>query len=357
MEFHSLEVSAVDRSTENTVTLSFELPAAIQPLFRYQAGQFLTLRLTIDGETLQRAYSLNSSPAQAGPLQITVRAVADGRASRWLNDNIQAGDCLDVAAPMGTFCPDIQHSNHRSYFLFAAGSGITPLLAIARTVLAVEPWSYVYLLYGSRDEHNIVLRHQVETLAAHYPDRMTLVQTLSQPLSKRWSALWKDVENWQGETGRITPERVQTFIQQHPPAAQQARYLICGPGEMIQTTRQALEALDVDPQDMMVEAFSGTAAPTTSRQVASELRLSGTQTVFTLNASETLLEGMIRHQLEPDYSCQSGVCGCCRAELIAGQVEMAQPAALSDQEIENGAILLCQARACSEKIRIDVTQS
>jgi len=360
MDFYTLTVSDVTRETENTVTLSFTLPDDLTPYFQYQAGQFLTVKLSVDGETLQRAYSLNSSPALEEPLQITVRAIQDGRVSNWINSHINIGDQLQVAPPSGRFSPDIQRENHRSYYLFAAGSGITPILSIAKTVLAVEPWSQVYLLYGSRDENNIILRNQVEQLATQHPARMKLTQTLSQPQSKRWSALWRDVEDWQGETGRVDTERVQAFIQQHPPQIQECHYLICGPEAMIQSTRTALQALDVDPQHILHEQFSS--APNTNNEAHGciselEIRFAGKRSNQMTADDENLLQTLLRHDHPVTYSCQSGVCGNCRATLRKGEVTMQNPAALTEQEIEQGEILLCQAYAQSEQLAIELPDS
>lgn len=357
-QFYALTISALDYSTEDALTISLQLPSELSARFDYQAGQFLTVRVLIDGEPQQRAYSLNSSPAVAEPLQITVKRVSDGLVSNYLHDHLQVGDLLKVAAPQGRFVQDLQPTNQRSYYLFAAGSGITPIVSMVKTILTVEPWSHIYMLYGSRDEEHIVLRQELEQWQQRYAERFTLVQTLSQPNSQKWSALLRSGERWQGEVGRIDADKVRAFIDQHPPAAQRARYLICGPGEMINAIEQALLALDVDGEDILVEHFGVSGSLSDSPQgCAAQLAVNayGTPVQVDVAAGQSLLQALLDQQVEVPYGCQSGVCGSCQAQLTKGEVHMVNAMALTDKERQAGAVLLCQCQAKSAKLAVKLT--
>ena len=348
-----LQVVGLSHSTPDALTITLQPLAESEADFNYQAGQFLTVEVDINGHQERRCYSLNSSPALDSQLEITVKRLPGGLVSNYLHDQLTVESTLRALAPSGQFTPDISEDNHRSYYLFAAGSGITPVLSITRTILSVEPWSYIYLLYGSRDEENIILREKLNETIELAPDRIAVEHTLSQPLSEKWSALWKSLKPWEGDTGRIDDVKIRDFIQRHPPKAQQARYLICGPGEMIATTQKALLALDVSMEDILVEHFhADNSSQDVPQSVESTLTVGKQQ--IAVDKGQTLLDALRENQIDAPYSCQSGVCGSCKAQLKNGKVDMPQHMALTDSELQEGKILLCQSYAKSDEIKVEL---
>ncbi|MDJ0841957.1 MAG: ferredoxin--NADP reductase [Acidobacteriota bacterium] len=350
----NLRVSALARDTADALTITLDLTDEAAPHFQYRAGQFLTLDVDVAGETCRRAYSLNSAPSLHEPLQITVKRIENGRVSNHLHGVLRQGDQLRVQPPAGKFCPDIDPKNYRTWFLFGAGSGITPLLAIMKEVLTVEPDSYVYLLYGNRDEDNIIHHRSLADWQQRYPERLTVMHTLTKPNSAKWSALWKNVPKWKGWTGRIDEGRVRRFIQEYPPPAQTARYCICGPGDMIRVVTDTLLAMDVPKKDIMAEHFGApkTGATTTGVAATLKTRLDGKPISVPVPTDRTLLRALLDAGHDAPYSCEAGVCGACTARLTKGSVTMSSCMALDEAEQAAGKILTCQAVAKEKEIAV-----
>lgn len=256
MQFFDTRVVAVEYPTEDVLCLTLEPCAQDVTRFSYQAGQHVYVKVKVQGERLIRAYSLSSSPVCDETLQITIKKIPNGSMSQHLHQTMKVGSPLRISEPKGVFAPTIQASNHQSYYFFATGSGITPIWSMIKTILTVEPWSYVYLLYGNRDEDHMIFHDDIMQWQQRYPQRFVYEPVLSQPLSHRWSALLSTRKMWEGETGHIDAAKVSQFIHQYPPAAQRVRYLLCGVGAMMQTVRDTLLAMEVEPEDILSEHFS-----------------------------------------------------------------------------------------------------
>ncbi|CAM2069389.1 Ferredoxin--NADP reductase [Sulfidibacter corallicola] len=365
-----LEVCRLARTTPDTLTITFALPPSCRAAFDYRAGQFLTIEVEIEGTTYRRAYSLHGSPALADPLQITVKRVLGGRVSCWLHERLREGDRLRVVPPRGRFCPDIDPMHARTYLCFAAGSGITPVFSILKTVLTLERHSVVFLFYGCRDESNVLFEAELQEWAARHPQRFTLITTLSRPKSTGMFSWLKGAEPWKGLVGRIDGNRVREWITAYPPPLQTVRYLICGPGTMIDEVRATLLSLDVPDRDILFERYGAApdgAAPdgvvpegaagggSKEATVTARLRADlacGEAAEVTVAPGTTLLRALLDAGYEVPYSCEAGVCGTCKARLVSGRAEMKRSMALSEKEREAGAILTCQGVAASEHIRI-----
>ncbi|MEM7249659.1 MAG: FAD-binding oxidoreductase, partial [Acidobacteriota bacterium] len=231
------------RETEDAVSLVFEQPT--EP-YRYRPGQFLTLELTIAGRVVRRAYSLSSCPTRDEHLAVTVQRIPGGLVSNHLHDELAVGDEVMVLPPVGRFCIDVDPERYRTYYLFGAGSGITPLMSILETVLHSEPDGHVRLLYGNRNEDRVIFRDRLAELCSLHPERLTVVHSLSRPLRDTWSSLWRwgDVDQ-EARQGRIDEETLRWFFREHPPVSQDAQYFTCGPGAMIETVTDALRRLGV----------------------------------------------------------------------------------------------------------------
>ena len=179
--FYQLKVLKVQQETTDSVSVSFDVPLELYETFNYKAGQYLTLKFNLNGEEVRRSYSLCSSPALEEPLRVGVKRVKKGLVSNHINDNIKVGDIVDVMPPDGRFFADVQKDNYKTYYLFSAGSGITPILSILRTVLLTEERSYVHMIYGNRSQDSIMFKTELEQLEKEFPERFILAQTLSRP--------------------------------------------------------------------------------------------------------------------------------------------------------------------------------
>ena len=233
--FHSLTVKKITRETPEAVTITFEVPQNLKDDFQYIQGQYLTLKMQMNGSEVRRAYSMCSSPLEED-ISVTVKKVAGGKMSPFLNDRLEEGAELEVMTPDGRFYTSLNADNKKTYYLFGAGSGITPLMSILKTIMEQEPLSKVYLFYGNRNEDAIIYKEALDQLAQRYEGQFKVVYTLSQPKrekSKGLSGLLsKGKILWGGKVGRINKQGVQEFLDKHPNTFQSAEYFICGPGTM-----------------------------------------------------------------------------------------------------------------------------
>jgi len=349
MQFTKLQVIERIEESKGTCSLLLEKPIG----FEYHAGQHLPIRFSLQDKEARRTYTLSSSPSDPY-LQITVKRVKDGLVSNHINDNIQQGDFIEARPPIGHIYVDCAPRNYRTVYLFAAGSGITPMWSIARTVLAQEPHSHVHLLYGNQSEDTIIFRQALAALQTEYGDRLSVAHMLSAPKKESWSALWStDIIN-DARKGRIDGDALQWFIDTFRPVSQDCAYYICGPGAMNGTLRDALLSLQVPSEDIHIEYFKAPekTESATTKGIASlaRIRLNGQAHSISVPPGKTLLQAAVDAGLDPPYSCEGGICATCRAKLLHGKVDMPSAPALEQNEISQGIILTCQSWADSSEI-------
>ena len=338
-QFHALRVVAVEAETPSTASVRFDVPPVLSGAFRWRPGQHVTLRLTINSREVRRTYSISEAPLAGAALRITVKRVPDGLVSNHINDHVAAGDRIDVAPPFGGFCLDPEPRARRTYYFFAAGSGITPVYAMVRALLEAEPYSVAHLAYGNVDGASIIFREALARAEAGAGGRLLVRHVLSKP------GTWPSMDYWR--RGRIDAAAVEAFLAEHPPEAQDARYYVCGPGGMNAGVRTALENLDVPAARILMESYgrSRAARDMSVAGVAALVRvvLAGRTLAVPVAPGRTLLDAVRAAGASPPFSCESGVCGSCQARLSAGTVHMRARMALGDDEIAAGAILTCQA--------------
>ena len=256
-DFFPLTIKEVRVETDEASTLVFEIPADLKETFRYRPGQYLTLRIHLEGEEYRRAYSMCSSPLETG-LAVTVKRVPKGKISNYLNDTAKAGQSIEVMPPQGRFTPSLSPEQRMTYYLFGAGSGITPLLSILKTILEEEPQSMVYLLYGNRSEDTILFRDELDQLEKRYEGQLKVEHTLSRPSSDKPRGLAglfsKGNTGWTGKKGRIDAGAVKKFLGENPATTKQSLFFICGPGKMIDTVTDTLSSTEMIMPDAIDDA-------------------------------------------------------------------------------------------------------
>lgn len=324
----ALRIAEIRRETADAVTIVLADPSGAPIGFR--PGQFFTLLVELDGEPVRRAYSACSSHLDPGQVAITVKRVAGGRVSNHLNDRAQVGDPVRVLGPSGDFGTAPDAANARHVVLLGGGSGITPLMAIARGILAVEPASKVTLVYGNRRAADIIFARDLAALAAAHP-ALTVRHVLEEadPCAVR--------------TGRLDDAAIAALGDELGFDAT-AEYFVCGPEPMMAGARAALVARGIPATRIHEERFASVrATPVRSAQLAT-IRLGGKTREVTVPAGGSLLDAGLDAGLPMPFSCAMGGCGACAVELVSGAVDLDEPNCLGADERARGTILACVAR-------------
>lgn len=348
--FHPLTVKRVSPEAAGSVAVTFDIPPALREAFRFEPGQYLTLRTRLDGQELRRNYSIccpRSRLAERGELEIGIRPVPGGRFSNWASQALRPGDVLDVMPPEGRFTVQRPRALHRVGF--AAGSGITPILSIAASTLEEQPNAKFTLVYGNRRTATIMFNEALQDLKDRYPDRFTMIHVLSRQA--------QEVDLLQG---RLDEAKVRAIMDALLPPASMDEVFICGPEAMIQATERALLAAGVPPQRIRTERFTTGAAQAARVQAAVDAAgerraagaaahaivvLDGKQHDVPIGAGEVVLDAALEAGLDLPYSCKGGVCSTCRAKVLEGRVTMEKNFGLTDDEVARGFVLTCQAHA------------
>ena len=363
--FHSLKIKQISPETEEAVSLTFDVPEELGDTFAYTQGQYLTLRFELNGSEERRAYSMCSSPLEEG-LTVTVKRLKGGLVSNHINDHLKVGQVVEVMPPEGRFFTPLTADQRKNYYLFGAGSGITPLLSILKTILEAEPMSTVFLLYGNRSENSIIFKDTLEEMTRQYDNQLIVEHILSQPLqqkAKGWGSIFKKATtNWQGKTGRINAQVVHQFLEENPTRAKDSEYFICGPNDMINVVEQTLKEKGIDAQNVHAERFT---ADEVAEEVVANMGTAGAKVTVELEGQsiqievpkgKTILDVLLAQKYEPPYSCTSGSCATCMAKVTKGKTEMEVCYSLDPDEIEEGYILTCQAHPISDKVVVDFDQ-
>lgn len=351
-EFHALRVAEVRRETPDAVSIRFELPASLKQTFAFKAGQHLTVRRELDGEDIRRNYSLCASPDE-GVLRIGVKRIAGGLFSTWVNETLKAGDTLEVMPPHGSFTWDFEAGRARRYAAFAGGSGITPILSLIKTALATEPKSTFILCYGNRTSPGIMFLEELAGLKDRYLDRLAIYHFLEDEE--------EEISLFNGRLDRVKCEEILSTVV--TPADIDA-FFICGPGPMMDAIEEALHARGAPKQKILVERF--TTGPLSEAQAAAarmlEEKAAGLRMSVTLNGrrvnvtfdpeKRSILDNVRAAGLPAPFACKGGVCATCRAKVTSGKVEMKVNYGLSEEELEDGYVLTCQATPVSEGVAL-----
>lgn len=348
MKFHVLKVATVESTgAGDGILVTLEVPLGLRDTYRWSAGQHLTLEVAVGADTLRRSYSICAAHEPGDPLRLGIKRIADGRVSNHLNDRLRAGHTVHASQPFGHFVLTPDPRARRTHYFFAAGSGITPVFAMIRAVLAAEPYSVAWLFYGNRDAKHTMLGSELAALEANHPRRFAHYPVHSEP------SLWGP-SPWR--TGRIDDEAVGAAIDTCPPEAMDTQYWICGPGTMNRDVAAALRQRDVPPGRIHFESF-GTDTPGALEVEGVAAQVQVGDAVVQVEAGETVLQACQRTEVRVPYSCESGACGACRGQLDQGSVQHRLRMALTDEELQSGAVLLCQAVPTTPRVKLRVLDS
>jgi len=353
VEFHRLKIADVRRETPEAVSIAFAVPRELAEAYRFHPGQHVTLKTNVDGAEVRRSYSICTAPDD-GELRVAVKKVEGGVFSTLANGAIKRGDEIEVMTPQGRFGVALDPAAARTYVAIAAGSGITPIMSILRTVLMHEPRSRVVLIYGNRTTQSIIFREALEDVKDRFLSRFTVHHVLSR--EKQEIALLD---------GRIDGGKLDALLRTLPEGAVDHAF-VCGPGGLIEDGKAALVRAGVPAERVHVEYFSADGTPVTARasvQVAPDaqeatatITLNGARHDVPVHAGETIVDAGLRAGLEMPYSCRGGMCCTCRAKVTAGEVRMDTNYSLEPWELEAGYVLTCQSHPVTPKVVLDFDQ-
>lgn len=354
--FHDLRVSRISPEAAGSVVIAFEIPSQLLEVFAFEPGQFLTLRATINGADVRRSYSIccaRSHLARHHELEVGIRPMEGGVFSNWAAQQLKVGDVLAVMPPDGRFVSKRPRALHRVGF--AAGSGITPILAILASSLEEQPGSKFTLVFGNRTMASVMFNEALQDLKDRYPDRLTLIHILSRQA--------QEVDLLQG---RIDGDKVRAIISSLLPVGSMDEVFVCGPEVMIEATQAALLAAGVPADRVHSERFTSPSLealtpadrqaavakhkPAVAGKVALTVVLDGKPHELQMEPDQHVLDVALAAGLDLPYSCKGGVCCTCRAKVMQGSVTMDKNFTLEPWETEKGFVLSCQSRPTSDRL-------
>lgn len=344
--FHNLSVKNIKRETDKAISISFNLPENIKDTFTFKAGQYITLKTVINGNEVRRDYSLCVSP-KSNDLKVAVKEVKDGTFSAYANNTLKVGDTIEVAPPKGRFIFEPNDSKTKNIALFAAGSGITPILSIIKCALEEEVYSKVILVYGNKTTKDTMFLNELLELQHAYKDRFSIQFVFSQ----------QDEDD--SIFGRIEKSTVNYVMKNKHKHVDVDAFYLCGPEAMIHTVKDVLTEHNIDEDRIHFELFKAAKPAEVKEENVVEGNTQITITVddetstFEMSQKQTILEAALDEDLDAPYSCQGGICSSCLARITEGEATMRQNNILTESEVAEGLILTCQAHPTSATIVVD----
>lgn len=346
-QFHPLKIKSIEKVTDKSVAISFDVPSSLSEKFRFEAGQYITLKTEINGEEVRRDYSICSSK-NSGELTVAVKAVENGTFSVYANEKLSAGDLIGVAEPNGRFVFEANNAKTRTIAAFAAGSGITPILSIAKTLLEDEPFSNFILVYGNRSAKEAMFNNDLMELKSTFGNRFHVHFIYSQ--SQEVDALF----------GRIEKSTVNLIVKNKYKGVSIEKFYLCGPEQMIHTVKEVLLENQIKESNILFELFTAPTAseenkkaPVSNGNALIKVIVDDEEFEFEMPKSQSVLEASLKQDIDAPYSCQGGICSSCIARITDGEAEMRQNNILTDSEITEGLILTCQAHPTSDALVVD----
>lgn len=353
IHFHPLRVKKVENETEDCVSVEFDVPPELQETFQFKQGQNLTIRKVLNGEELRRNYSICTSPFD-GRLKVAVKKVERGLFSTWANEEMKAGDVLEVLPPTGKFYTELHPEQNKNYVAFAAGSGITPILSIIKTTLLTEPQSTFTLVYGNRTKASIIFKEELEALKDRFIDRFRVYHILSR--EKTDAPL---------NAGRIDTDKLTLLFDKVIDLQKCNEFFLCGPEELIFCIKGYLAGKGVPASNVHFELFTVPGQKREAENVKPALEDSGSKAQISIKIdgiffdfdlayeSESILDAALKQGADLPYACKGGVCTTCKAKLLEGKVSMDVNWGLEPDEVEKGFVLTCQSHPETDTVVLD----
>jgi ring-1,2-phenylacetyl-CoA epoxidase subunit PaaE len=351
-QFHPLTIKEIRKETPECVSISFDIPEYLKENYRFEPGQNITLKINFGDEEIRRSYSICSSPNE-NELRVAVKQISGGKFSGFANSLLKVGDVVNVLPPTGKFNTKISSANAKNYLAFAAGSGITPVISIIKTIFDTEPNSYFTLVYGNRTRSSIIFKEQLEAIKNKNMDRFILHHILS-----------REQTDAPVNHGRIDREKCEMLGKYLVDIQGMDHIFLCGPEAMIFSTREWLLEKNIPKEKIHFELFTvpgekfkakqhhtSSRADETSRIT---IKIDGVTLPFNLPyEGQSILDGALQQGADLPFACKGGVCATCRAKLTYGEVEMDTNYALEEDELAAGFILTCQSHPRSAEVHID----
>lgn len=344
--FHKLRVKSIERETSKAVSVGFEIPDELKSKFKHVAGQYLTLEKEIAGKNFRRSYSICTSP-NSGDLKVAVKEVDKGLFSAWINKKLKVGDKINVFLPEGrfTFTPS-ETANAKTYVSFAAGSGITPVMAILQNVLETQSQSKFVLVYGNKSPEETIFYKDLFKLQDKYPERLFLEFVYSKS---------KEAESF---FGRIEKSTINYIIKNKYKNQDFGGFYICGPQQMIEMAENVLIENNIESDKIHHELFvakdtEDNFKETLSGKTKVTVILDGEETTFEMDRTQRVLDAIMDEGLDPPYSCKGGICSSCMAQIEEGHVEMVNNQILTDGEVNDGLVLTCQSHPTTPTLTVN----
>jgi ring-1,2-phenylacetyl-CoA epoxidase subunit PaaE len=350
--FHRLKVIDIKNETSDTVSVAFEIPEGDKNTFDYTSGQYLTLKFDINGNDERRSYSMCSSPFSGEPIRIAVKRVDKGLVSNHINDVIKVGTQIEVMPPQGNFTLETS-LEQKTYVAFAAGSGITPIWSMIKSVLDNEPGSKFVLFYGNKTSDSSIFKNEIDSLTG---ERLSVYHILSREETSN------SITN-----GRIDKNKATELLKSNLDLLKSKAFFICGPEEMIFNVKDVLQSLGVSEDKIKFELFTTPVLLAAEKEVEvsnftgiAKVKVIYDEEEVTFDLSsdgENVLEAAMRHDVDAPFSCKGAVCCTCKAKVTEGKMIMDANYALSDEEVAEGFVLACQAHPASENVVLDFDEA
>ncbi|CAL2102372.1 Flavodoxin reductases (ferredoxin-NADPH reductases) family 1 [Tenacibaculum sp. 190130A14a] len=340
--FYKLSIQQIIKETKDAVSILFNIPSDLKDTFQFISGQYVTVKAIINNEEVRRAYSICASP-NSNELKVAVKAVENGKFSVFATSQLKQGDELEVSAPEGKFTLEAQ--NDKNYLGFAAGSGITPVISMVKAVLENSSSTFT-LIYGNKSTEDTIFYNELNTLQTTYTDRLKLHYVFSRE------------RNEDTLLGRIDKSHTNYFVKNIYKNISFDAAFLCGPEEMINVVSETLQENGFNKEHIHFELFTASTSEENTDAIQngeSEITvlLDDEETTFSMKQTDTLLAASLRNKLDAPYSCQGGVCSSCIAKVTEGKAVMTKNSILTDDELEEGLVLTCQAHPTTAKVVLD----
>ena len=358
--FDQAVVSKLERETQDSIVVTLKPSTEVADKYEYKQGQNLTLIKEFDGAEIRRSYSICSSVKDA-ELRVGIKKIEGGLFSTWANEELRAGDQINLLPPAGHFYVDLEKNRQANYLGIAAGSGITPILSILKTTLETETESYFTLIYGNKRVDSIMFLEDIEALKNRYPERFRVFNVLSQ-----------EIQNAELLNGRIDANKVEQFLSSLINADNLSDAFLCGPFEMVMSAQKCLLEHGLKQANIHTELFGTPEDLKAIEQSQRSKKLSAEELAHTSEVTividgkgsklqlarggDYILDAALKVRGDLPFACKGGVCATCKAKLIEGEVEMDVNYSLSQEEIDQGFVLSCQSHPISDKVVIDFDQ-